>query len=298
MTENFFEISVIPNAYLELFSDFILDITQEAIEEASVMKNTLDNLNYVNMQDTCLLQEFLIIRMVDEDEALKLIDLLREFSLVLSERLGEKIGFAYKIEKQKNQDWINKYKEGVQPILCNGFYIHPSWYPPKDGCENIVIDPALAFGSGHHATTSMCIDFISQLDLKDKTILDVGCGSGILSLVAKRKGASVHLCDTDSLAVEESKKNFLLNNESIDKIWEGSIGDSNQTYDVIVANILADVIKILYNDFNKALKSGSIIILSGILDKYKDSIIDKFCDFELQEIKDKDEWVALKMIKK
>lgn len=296
MIENYFELFVIPNAYLELYADFILETTNEAIEEVSKYPKNLD-FKYFNI-DSSILGDAIIVRSQKEEEVFKLLEKLQKYSNLLSERMEQKIGFAYALEKKKNEDWINQYRLGITPIECNGFYIHPSWYPKKENIINIMIDPALAFGSGHHATTSMCIDFISKLSLQGKTLLDVGCGSGILSLVAKKNGAIVHMCDTDSLAVKESLKNFALNHESIDKIWEGSIDKSEGGYDIIVANILADVIKILYNDFNRALKSGSVLILSGILEKYKDSVIDKFRNFELQEAKLQDEWVALKMIKK
>ncbi|MCE3036736.1 50S ribosomal protein L11 methyltransferase [Helicobacter sp. faydin-H20] len=296
MIESYFELFVIPNAYLELYADFILETTNEAIEEASEYPKNLD-FKYFNI-DGSVLGDAIIVRCQKEEEVFTLLEKLQKYSHLLSERMEQKIGFAYALDKKKNEDWINQYRLGITPIECNGFYIHPSWYPKKENVINIMIDPALAFGSGHHATTSMCIDFLSKLSLQEKTLLDVGCGSGILSLVAKKNGAIVHMCDTDPLAVKESLKNFALNHESIDKIWEGSIDKSEGGYDIIVANILADVIKILYNDFNRALKSGSVLILSGILEKYKDSVIDKFKNFELQEARLQDEWVALKMIKK
>lgn len=295
MTKFFYEFSLTPSAYFELFTDFALELTQEAIEEiecSDFSEWILYNASLPNLKKATI-----VMRM--EKDPSDIIEDFQSFAKQISSRMEEEVGFAYKIEKKKNQDWIDNYKKAITPLECGGFYIHPSWYENHPKLKNIILDPALAFGSGHHATTFMCIEFLSQLDLKTKKVLDVGCGSGILSLVAKKNGAIVHMCDTDSLAIEESKKNFSLNNEIIDKIWEGSLKKvENQTYDVVVANILADIIKMLYYNLCCITHKGSVIILSGILEIYKDSVIEKFNDFDLCEVLHKDEWVALKMIKR
>lgn len=295
MTKFFYEFSLIPSAYFELFTDFALELTQEAIEEikcSDFSEWMLYNVSLPNLKKATI-----VMRM--EKDPSDIIEDFQSFAKQISSRMEEEVGFAYKIEKKKNQDWIDNYKKAITPLECGGFYIHPSWYENHPKLKNIILDPALAFGSGHHATTFMCIELLSQLDLKTKKVLDVGCGSGILSLVAKKNGAIVHMCDTDSLAIEESKKNFSLNNEIIDKIWEGSLKKvENQTYDVVVANILADIIKMLYYNLCCITHKGSVIILSGILEIYKDSVIEKFNDFDLCEVLHKDEWVALKMIKR
>ena len=119
----------------------------------------------------------------------------------------------------------------------------------------------------------MCLDFLSQMDLRGKTLLDVGCGSGILGIAACKVGAEVYACDTDETAAHECQKNAILNNVRFKNVWQGSIAqspsDTPKHYDVIVANIIAFVVKLLHNDFKTKCAKNGLLILSGILDEYK-----------------------------
>jgi ribosomal protein L11 methyltransferase len=216
---------------------------------------------------------------------------LSEYVKSLEEMFNEKIDLDIDVEKKSNKDWVKLYQNSIKPVEIDEFYIHPSWYPPKEGKINIVIDPALAFGSGHHETTRSCVKALKNFVKKDNTLFDVGCGSGILGIVASKLGAIVDACDTDPLAVESAKKNFELNNAKYRNIFLGSAKDSNEMYDVVVANIIADVLVFIANDLKSRVKD--ILILSGIIEKYKDKVLDKYKEFELiDEIKD-NEWVTL-----
>ena len=137
------------------------------------------------------------------------------------------------------------------------------------------------------------------MELANRTVLDVGCGSGILSIASKYLGAEVFGCDTDELAKFETIKNFKLNGFECKNsdIWCGSIGDdkSERKYDLITANILAFVLILLYSEFKKRLKSGGVLILSGILEEYEGGVLEKFSDFAIMERRCIDGWVALKL---
>lgn len=207
---------------------------------------------------------------------------------------NEEIKVTFTLEKKENSDWVGAYKASIEPIEAGEFYIHPSWYGEKEGRINITIDPALAFGSGHHATTASCLAMISKHLKPNFSVIDVGCGSGILALAVKKKGAfSVDLCDTDIQATSSAKENFTLNNETFDNIWEGSIGAAKKQYDFVLANIIADVLVMISNDLKKATKENGLIVLSGILDKKADLVIDAFKDLHLLDKILKDEWVTL-----
>ena len=128
-----------------------------------------------------------------------------------------------------------------------------------------MIDPALAFGSGHHQTTSNCLKFIPNLIKKDDNILDVGCGSGILSIAAAKLGANIDICDTDELSIQEAIKNAKLNNVIINNSWIGSANNSSKIYDLVIANIIADVLILISKDLKERVKQNGYLILSGIL---------------------------------
>ncbi len=211
----------------------------------------------------------------------------------LSGTLGDTIKMDYKLEEKENVDWIKTYQDSIQPIQAGKFYIFPSWYEPKDDFINIKIDPALAFGSGHHATTFSCLEAISTYVDAGKSVIDVGCGSGILGLACKKLGANVELCDTDPLSVESCKENFELNEENYDKLWEGSIDKAENTYDIVIANIIADVLRFIAKDLKSACKDEGLLILSGILDKKEDLVVESFKELTLVNRTLKDEWVTL-----
>ncbi|RRS31256.1 MAG: ribosomal protein L11 methyltransferase [Epsilonproteobacteria bacterium (ex Lamellibrachia satsuma)] len=211
----------------------------------------------------------------------------------LSDTLGDNIQMDFTLEEKENVDWIKTYQESIQPIEAGKFYIFPSWYKPKKGFINIKIDPALAFGSGHHATTYSCLEAISTYVKPDDKVIDVGCGSGILGLACKKLGANIELCDTDPLSVESCKENFGLNEEKYNKLWEGSIDKAEETYDVVIANIIADVLRFIAKDLKTATKEGGYLILSGILDKKEELVKESFKELTLEKRILKDEWVTL-----
>jgi len=211
----------------------------------------------------------------------------------LSGTLGDSIDMDYTLEEKENQDWIQKYKDSIEPIEAGKFYIYPSWYEAKKDFINIKIDPALAFGSGHHATTFSCLEAVSSYVKKDDAVIDVGCGSGILGLAAKKLGAHIELCDTDPISVGSCKENFALNGEQHDALWEGSIDKTDKTYDIVIANIIADVLRFISKDLKNATKEGGYLILSGILDKKEELVKESFTDLTLEKRTLKDEWVTL-----
>jgi ribosomal protein L11 methyltransferase len=130
------------------------------------------------------------------------------------------------------------------------------------------------------------------------TVLDVGCGSGILSIASAKLGAVVDGCDTDLVSVENAEKNALLNGVSYRHLWKGSVNTAICCYDVVIANIVADVLVVLSKDLKAVLKQEGVLILSGILDKYEKKVLAHYADCSLVERISDGEWVSLVLQKK
>lgn len=267
MQDKYYELTIkLNNSFVEVIADYILNIYDEGIElgEGQIIVRSESDLTFV-----------------------------KDALVSLASNLDKPVAMEYSLEEKENVDWIKTYQDSVQPIEAGKFYIFPSWYEPKKDFINIKIDPALAFGSGHHATTFSCLEAISTYVDAGKSIIDVGCGSGILGLACKKLGATIALCDTDPLSIESCKENFELNEEQYDKLWEGSIDKANDTYDIVIANIIADVLRFIAKDLKSACKTEGLLILSGILDKKEDLVKESFRELTLLNRILKDEWVTL-----
>jgi len=269
MQEHYYELVVTVSSYHNLFADFLADTLPVGFEETD---------------------EGFIIR--SEDELDTIVWGLEQFAEALQKATGTPIELECTQKKLKNSDWVASYKESITPLEIGKFYIHPTWNEPHPHLLNIVIDPALAFGTGHHPTTASSLEAISQYVQEGDEVLDVGCGSGILGIGAMKLGAEVDACDTDPISVENSIENAKLNGLEFRSIWEGSSSAVTKKYDVVVANIVADVLTFIANDLKKALKDDGILILSGILDKYEDKVLRYYQDCEVIQKISQDEWVT------
>ncbi|SMP88364.1 [LSU ribosomal protein L11P]-lysine N-methyltransferase [Epsilonproteobacteria bacterium SCGC AD-308-O04] len=275
MQEHYFELVVKVSSQHSLFADFLSDTLPIGFEET---------------------ESGFIIR--SEEELDTIVWGLEQFREALQKALGKSIELDCTQTKQQSSDWVEVYQKSIEPLIIDKFYIHPTWDEPHPTLLNIVIDPALAFGTGHHPTTASSLKAISRYVQKNNLLIDVGCGSGILGIGAMKLGAHVDACDTDIISVENSIKNADLNNLSFSNIWEGSISLADNKYDIVVANIVADVLTFIAKDLKNALKDNGILILSGILDKYEVKVLNFYKDCEILERISQDEWVTLVLKKK
>ncbi|MBD3840297.1 MAG: 50S ribosomal protein L11 methyltransferase [Campylobacterales bacterium] len=270
MEKYYYELIIKPDSYFELFLDLVSSLTDDAIEE---------------------LDEQIIVRSEDELDVIK--EGVEEFAKELSVAFDSEIRCDITLEKKENQDWISIYQQSVQPVEIGTFYIHPSWYDGIEGKLNIIIDPTLAFGSGHHETTSSCVKAIEQYVKQDFTVCDVGSGSGILAIAAAKLGCVVDICDTDEVAVNDALNNFEMNNVQASHSWVGSANGTNKTYDVVIANIVADVLAMIAKDLKKITKQNGVLILSGIMAQHKQKVLNKFKDCTILDEIQQNEWVTL-----
>ncbi|MDD2789867.1 MAG: 50S ribosomal protein L11 methyltransferase [Sulfurimonas sp.] len=275
MQEHYFELVVKVSSHLPLYSDFLVDTLPIGFEETD---------------------DGFVIR--SEDELDTIIWGLEQFTEALQKALGQTIELECVQTKQNNSDWVGIYQQSIEPLAIDGFYIHPTWNEPHPDLINIAIDPALAFGTGHHPTTASSLRAIGRYVKAGDTLIDVGCGSGILGIGAMKLGAQVDACDTDIISVNNSIENAQLNELEFSKIWEGSCSLSESTYNIVVANIVADVLTFIAKDLKKALKEDGILILSGILDKYENKVLAFYKDCDIVERIAQDEWVTLVLKRK
>ncbi len=217
------------------------------------------------------------------------------------------IGEFFKIETTtiQDSDWENSWKDYFDILnIGEKFVIVPTWreYENEEGKYVINIDPGMAFGTGGHETTSLCIKNLEKYVKPHDNVIDVGCGSGILSIAASYlTDGSLKAVDLDKLAVDVSRENFALNNlENRIEVEEASLlTKETKKYDVIVANILAHIIELMLEDAYKLLEDGGYFITSGIIKDKKDELLEKMLKqgFKLVEETSDNEWYSFVVTK-
>lgn len=200
-------------------------------------------------------------------------------------------------EKMFEEDWANNWKKYYKPFrVGKSLIVKPIWeeYEAKDGDLVVELDPGMAFGTGDHETTNMCMKALEEYVTKDSVVFDVGCGSGILAIAAAKLGAKKAVgVDLDPVAVESAKENVSYNNLDNIEILYGNLVDVIEgKADVVVANILAEIICILTEDVKRVLKDGGIFITSGIIHDRVDMVVKKMeaSGFEIIEANRDGEW--------
>lgn len=198
----------------------------------------------------------------------------------------------------EDMDWANEWKKYYEPFYIGNILIKPSWIDIDESDHTVVeINPGMAFGTGLHETTNLCIEQLQELNLIDKIVLDIGCGSGILSVVSSKLGAKeVFATDIDPLAIKATLENANLNKISNINAVKGSLLDNvDKKYDVVVANILLNVLDILIPDLPKALKKDGVFICSGLINSQKDNIVNTLekNNLEIVEVSEKGEWISI-----
>ncbi len=203
-----------------------------------------------------------------------------------------------------DQDWNETWKKGFKPIdVGQGFTILPPWEKKRQGRINIVIDPAMAFGTGHHETTRSCLALIEKYAKRTgkERFLDLGMGTGILAIAASMLGyRTVVGVDTDQLAVDAARKNAKLNKVEGVEIRSGSIANVNETFDFIAANLTSGVLVLLAQELARHLKPAGIAVLSGILAGQEDEVIKAVTEagLSLIELSHDGKWVSLAVVQR
>lgn len=227
----------------------------------------------------------------DENEVMERIEILHE----------AKIEYIKTEIEQVN--WNEVWESGFQPIMVNDqCYIRAEFHPIKPEIPyEIIIQPKMSFGTGHHETTHLMVEYILELDFEGKDILDMGCGTSILAILAKKRGAKyAEAIDIDKWSTENSEENAARNEVELNiRLGDVSLlGD--RMFDTIIANINRNILVADIPQYVKVLNfAGGELILSGLLDTDFDDIIEVCTQNGLEFIskKQRNEWIALRFIK-
>ena len=310
--ENWIEITIhTTNEASEIVESILLDYgsTGVAIEDPTTLEENLHDdfgtiveLSPTDFPDVGVIVKGYINELNFDDETFE------RFKGEL-EQLGQNIniGEFFKIETTtiKDSDWENSWKDYFDILnIGEKFVIVPTWreYENEENKYVINIDPGMAFGTGGHETTSLCIKNLEKYVKPHDNIIDVGCGSGILSIAASYlTDGEIKAVDLDELAVDVSHENFALNNlENRIAVEEASLlTKETKKYNVIVANILAHIIELMLDDAYKLLEDGGYYITSGIIKDKKDELLEKMLErgFKLVEETSDNEWYSFVVTK-
>ena len=204
----------------------------------------------------------------------------------------------YKVEQLEDKDWVREWMDHFHPMqFGERLWICPSWRDvPDENAVNVMLDPGLAFGTGTHPTTSLCLQWLDGLNLDGKTVIDFGCGSGILAIAALKLGAAKAIgIDIDPQAIQASRDNAERNGVSDRlELYLPDAQPAAMKADVVVANILAGPLRELAPLISVLPVEGGLLGLSGILASQADSVCEAYADlFALDPVVEKEEWCRI-----
>ena len=217
----------------------------------------------------------------------------------LKEYLSKEFPSIEFIEKEiDNSNWEDEWKKTYKSFnIGDKILIKPSWEEEIDTDRIIIeIEPKMAFGSGTHETTSMCMEYVEDKDLGGMDILDIGCGSGILSILAKKLGAkNVLACDIDPIAVSSTIDNAKINEVDLQAKESNLFDNIEGKYDLIFANILAEILVEMIGQSKDYIKKSGILVLSGIINEKADIVKEALVEnaYEILDQREKGEWTLL-----
>jgi ribosomal protein L11 methyltransferase len=214
---------------------------------------------------------------------------------------SEEFNISYSVEEIEQVNWNSEWEKNFNPIQVDGeVSIRAPFHPNPSLKYDIVIEPKMSFGTGHHETTFMMVQHLLKLDLKDKRVLDMGCGTAILAIFAEMKGANfIDAIDIDSWCYENSLENCERNNCKHINVYEGDASLLiNKKYDIIIANINRNILLNDIKTYVNCLEEGGTLLLSGFYNEdvpVIDAEASKY-DLKIDEIIEKNNWVAVKYI--
>ena len=313
MADNYIELQIKINPEIEdIMSDFFFE--NFPCEGVILAEETYKDLEMISTTEG-LLKVFLSHSERSEESVIKNILTVQRTLLKSRGFTDEDLGsWEYVISNKPNEDWSKKWKEKWDITrVSDKIVIVPDWleYEDKEGEVVIRLEPGCAFGTGTHQTTQLCMKAIEKYMPRDAKMADIGMGSGILAICAKKFGASyVYGCDNDETVIDVAKENVVKNGVAYPPLEGGSkslisgrgalfelntADKITEKFDFVCANILHNVLAEIMGDLKNIMNNGAIMVLSGILDEKKPVVLDaiKKWNLELIEEAHQDQWVAL-----
>ncbi len=300
MTDLYYELRLQINSEME---DLISEIFFENFDCEGIVlaEETYKDLEMVSTTEG-ILKVFLRNEYGDSYEDLlydveNVLDLSREEFLSRGLTEDELGSWEFTLEEKVNQDWAKKWKEQWDVThVTEKIAVVPDWieYQPKDNEVIIKLEPGCAFGTGTHQTTQLCMKALEKYMKPGDTVADIGMGSGILSILAKKFGASyVYGCDNDDTVIEVARENAVKNNVECE-FQLGTADQITDKFDFVCANILHFVLAEIMGDLKNIMKPGALMSLSGILYDKRDIVIEAYEreGFELVEEIQQDQWTS------
>jgi len=305
MTEQNVEISVFTTTECsDLVACFLQEETQNAVSIYDV--KDLDNCGWDYVEEGLREKfgtEVKVVAICSADDQQKITLKLQEKLDNLKEIFGEEFcgSFRLTVTQAQTVDWLKEWQKNFQPTVIGEVCVCPNWLDYQGDCKKVLkIDSGIAFGTGYHETTSQCLLLAQNYDFNGKTVLDMGCGSGVLGLSALLLGAQhATLVDLDQQATEATQNNAEFNGltDRCTVICGDLTQKVNGKFDFCFANLTADILKRLSSTLSQFLTDGAYISLSGILLAQKEEVTEVFenLGFELKSYSHKGEWCALLM---
>jgi ribosomal protein L11 methyltransferase len=202
---------------------------------------------------------------------------------------------SFEVERVADQDWVRATQSQFQPVRVSPrLWVVPTWGTPPDlKAINLIIDPGLAFGTGTHPTTRLCLAWLEASLRGGEAVLDYGCGSGILAIAAIKLGAARAAgVDIDATALLAARHNAMQNRVEVQ--FEGADQAASAVYDIVLANILANPLKLLAPLLARATRAGGWVVLSGILEHQADAVRDAYREwFDMNMTQHEEGWMLL-----
>lgn len=264
---------------------------------ADILKDALISIGFDSFVDT---EEGFEAYCPEENYSLEKVKTIAEDNLSFLRNISIK----YEEEKIKQRDWNAEWEKDYPSVRFNDFcVVRPPFNPAQEGVQyDIIIEPKMSFGTAHHQTTSLIINFISKEEIAGKRIMDMGCGTGVFAILAMKMGAEYAKgIDIDIWAAENAKENAERNGVDVEVLLgDASLLDENEKYDIFFANINRNILIADMETYSKSIAQNGVLFLSGF---YSEDVklLEAECSqygFELTAVETKDNWAAMRMVKK